>query len=318
MLSYLTGPFAVLVTDASRRSGLWTAIGITSGLAWFAMPSGWERFLLRIDHAGFVVLSWLLVTGFSTLAGYSAWARGILQATGELDSIPPRLPRWMQGPLPVATIGMLVPGLGLLFAGHRRAAAAAFWLPAPLVLATLVMWNSGWLWTWNSASERHGLPSAFLEWVFLGVIALGCVSAVGWVVQALDGARRAGDAGEEHRSARVGRGDWAALALVISAAVFLVVFEPSDAARDLNGLAISLEQDGYGVLPLHLTRAAIRLDPSRPAYTLHALELYQALGQDSRAQESRAELDRRMGPYVSALRQEGWRQTALDSAPHAP
>jgi hypothetical protein len=206
----------------------------------------------------------------------------------------------------VASAGWLVPGLGLQFAGHRRAAAACLWLSGPLVFATLVMWNAGWLWSWNLAAGSGGLPAAFLEWLFLGVVALGCTSAVAWIVQALEGVRRT----RLHRRSMGRRGDWTALALAGAIAVFVVAFEPADVARDLDALAISLEQDGYRVLPLHLARATVRLDPSRPGYLLHAMELHQALGQGWRAQELRAELEERMGPYVSSLRREGWRRTS--------
>jgi len=162
--------------------------------------------------------------------------------------------------------------------------------------------RAGWLWNLNSGSQRAGLPGSVLEWVFLAAAALIATGGLFWVVQALEGLRRA-QPGNARGSSRAA---WTAGALLVTLMVSCFAFRPDGVARNLDQQAFSLEAGGYRVIPVLMTCAATRLDPSHPEYALHTVNLYEMSGQTARAERARAKLDRQLSPYVNTLRREGW------------
>ena len=59
------------------------------------------------------------------------------------------------------------------------------------------------------------------------------------------------------------------------------------------------------IIPLHLSRAAVRLDPSRPEYVIRTIGFYEANGDQSTADAMRRELVARLEPSVPLLEEEG-------------
>jgi hypothetical protein len=118
------------------------------------------------------------------------------------------------------------------------------------------------------------------------------VSAILWLIQALDGARRVSSS----RSLVVA--DTASLALLASLAVFAVAFRPASLALNLHSTAVTLRSDGYQLIPLGLNEAAVRLDPATPAYLAEAVELYGAVGMWDKAREKSRLLEERAKEYT--------------------
>ena len=55
------------------------------------------------------------------------------------------------------------------------------------------------------------------------------------------------------------------------------------------------------MIPLGMEQAAMRLDPSRPRYVMHAAELHDRLGQTEEARALRSELRTRWHEYAEML-----------------
>ena len=59
------------------------------------------------------------------------------------------------------------------------------------------------------------------------------------------------------------------------------------------------------IIPLYMTRAAVRLDPSKPSYSMRMIGLYEEKGEQAAADALRRELVARLGPSISLLEEEG-------------
>jgi hypothetical protein len=166
------------------------------------------------------------------------------------------------------------------------------------VVAAIVLWHAPALWRLSQAGilVEH---SEILERIFLVMGAGGALGALAWIIQALDGARLAGDRTE---GTPVRHGDRAAAALVIAIAALLVTFKPARVAETLDRFAISLSEDGLRIIPLAATQAAMQLDPSRPEYAVKAIERNEALGRRTAALAIRTDLAERWRPYERMLR----------------
>ena len=128
-----------------------------------------------------------------------------------------------------------------------------------------------------------------------GILAVGLI---GWIAQALEGARQMmGEPGIRHRM----RGDWYAAALLCTLVGMAIVWDPTTAARHMDNGGIVLREKGFQVIPLHLTRGAYRLDPGPSEYPVRVLELYEELGRRDEAIRLRQELDGNLASYLALV-----------------
>jgi hypothetical protein len=300
-LTYLLGPFALLLTDRGRQGRGWVAAGIASGLAGIGMVVWRDRILLAVD-VGWAIVLLMITTALVALLWFSAWSRALMM-TGEPDMTRRRLrreqiPSWLKKPWSLGAVSFLVPGLGLLLTGRLRRAAIVLWLGQLGIVAGLTLYHSPWAWQVNKNSALGAIDSNLLEGSFLLAGAILIASIAGWIVQALEGSRQA--LLTRSGSTRA-RGDWYALALVGSLAAMALVNDPAPIAQNLDEQAGRLHQSGCKVIPLALTLAAHHCDPAQSRYPIQAMGLYEELGRPDRAAAMRVRLDRNLGPFVNLV-----------------
>jgi len=317
ILAYVLGPLAGLVTPAGRLSREWMFLAIVSAAAWIS--SIWLTAPLEVlvrkgnlvGWVGAVALVVLLVIGFL------AWCRGLVFATPRGGAVPQT--GWATRPWLVGSLGAIAPGLGLAIVGRSRRAAAALLNAGLLLLGLLVLTSAGTLWM---GTERVPQLRPILEWVFLGAALVTFLGAIVWVVLALEGVRLVPGARSEAR--RWGRwGDVSAVALLVSVIAFAVLFRPAPLARQMDESGVSLTGSGYRILPGFFFQAAMRLDPSRTVYVLHAAELEEAKGNEAAALALRGELEQRIEPVLAKDREranatEVTTETAIPLVPLPP
>lgn len=299
LLSYLLGPFAVLVTRSGRQSRFWVSVALGSVAAFNISYWRLKIFYPPLEHGGIasVVLFWIVC--LAALAGFAAWARGVILIGRHKGWLLKQLPAWLRQPLAAGALGFLVPGLGLLVTGHAKRAACALWTAGASLVSILVISQAAALWRWNLKAGSLAVPGDRLELAFLAAGAVGFIGALVWIVQALDGARLAGDGSEGRGGAR---GDLYAIALLAVVVIMSAAFEGEFAARPLGRLAVSARLEGMRIIPLCMSLAAVHLDPSRPEYMMHAAGLYDDLGRRGAADAIREELRASWRPYVELLR----------------
>ncbi len=222
-----------------------------------------------------------------TLTWATAWARSVLYLGkgGRLDLA--RIPGWFRDPGVIGVLGFLVPGSGLLLAGHRVRAAAAIWLVGPCLLSLFFLLQAGRIWSLNQAAAARGLHVRALEMILIGTALIAILAGIAWIGQALDGARL-----RAAQLATLGtpRGDWFVILLIAVIAVSVVTFDGTSLARDIDNLVITMRHQGLRVIPLYSARLASRLDPSEPLYLLRTAQIHDDLGHRLRARLLRAEL----------------------------
>ena len=300
-LTYLLGPLALLLTPQGRRNRIWLAAALGSGLAGLVMLWRWQDILSRIE-SGSPILFWSVVTSLVILTGFTTWARAIYLTGENADRPAQRWPRWLMKPWAIGGLGFLVPGLGLLLAGCRKRAVAVLWLYWPAVLSVLLLAHATWMWDWQRNSGVQTVSANTIEYIMMIAAMVAFLGVLGWIAQALDGARQV----SSQYSAWVRpRSDWYAAALMGAIVVLAVVSEPASIAKRLDRLGGSLRREGYQVIPLCLTLTANRLDPSRPVYVMQAIELYDELGKSEAAARLQDELNEDMQPYLMMLRESG-------------
>jgi hypothetical protein len=291
-LAYLVGPVTISRWLSGRSSLLWSALGFGSVLTGFCLLMLRSRFDAWVETTSFGLLWWFVIVPPLVLLIGFVWARSVT-AAGRLNPVAfSRLPKRLRSPAAVAAAGVLVPGLGLTLTGRSRLAGCAFLLVAPLAAAAVVFSRWHWLWDRSRTPVPAGVSGHGLEVVFVATIAVASVSAILWLIQALDGARRVSSS----RSLVVA--DTASLALLASLAVFAVAFRPASLALNLHSTAVTLRSDGYQLIPLGLNEAAVRLDPATPAYLAEAVELYGAVGMWDKAREKSRLLEERAKEYT--------------------
>ena len=299
LLAYFAGPFSILATRRGKRSLFWIWTAIISCAAASAAAVRWIGVIPRAAHGfGLGSLLWLVAACLAIVAGFTAWARGVF-LVGRWKYAPlRRLPAWIRHPAAVCLMGFLFPGFGLHAAGFPRRAACALWTVSLIAISIVALAHSPAIWRWNLGAGSFALPPDTLELAFVAIGALGLLGALVWIVQALDGARLAEQlSGAEPRP----RGDLAAAALLVASIAFVAWFQPADLAVSLDRFAVASFDEGLRVVPLHAAEAAMRLDPSRPVYALHAIEINEALGRTERAGELRRDLVSRWGAYALPL-----------------
>ncbi|MBU8871553.1 MAG: hypothetical protein KOO60_11875 [Gemmatimonadales bacterium] len=301
MLTYLLGPFALLLTGRGRQNRTWLFTGCSSGLVGLGLMVGRGSIMAGIE-SGLAIVMLGLLTVLVVMAGFSAWARALVLTKDPDPAVRAMqhqaFPSWLHKPWVLGSLGFLAPGLGLLLAGRARRAAAVLWACQLGVLAGLVVLHARWIWQVNVSSDIGALDPNRLEVIFMGA-ALACLlSGMGWVGLALEGGRQAASA---HGGSRLPRGDWYSLALVASLAVFAFTADPVMVAEGLDAQGQRLQELGYRVIPLTMSVAAHRCDPSRARYAIQAVDLYAELGHGDKAEELRSRLDQNLGDFVELV-----------------
>ena len=92
---------------------------------------------------------------------------------------------------------------------------------------------------------------------------------------------------------------------MISMIAFSILSKPAVLAEALDRGAAVANSEGMQIIPLHLSRAAVRLDPSQPGYVIRTIELYEKMGEEVRADKMRSELIARIEPSIPLLEEEG-------------
>jgi hypothetical protein len=315
--SYLAGPYTILTTRHGRENKFWIVLAILSVTGAAVLFARASKLFAAPHGSGIGFIIWLSVACVAALAGFATWARGAFLLGRHKGWLLKRLPAWLRHPGTAGALGLLIPGFGLFVAQHPRRAACALLSACATVVAALVLWHAPSLWRLSQAGilVEH---SEILERIFLVMGAVGALGALVWIIQALDGARLAGDRTE---GTSVRHGDRAAAALVIAIAALLVTFKPARVAETLDRFAISLSEDGMRIIPLAATQAAMRLDPSRPEYAVKAIERNEALGRLAKAVAIRRDLAERWKPYERMLRIEAAATEPIEPrvfAPEAP
>lgn len=301
ILSYLAGPLSILTTRRGRSSRVWVGLSVFSVLLSISVMCLWREFhwSTQLTPAGAYML---LAAVVAVISGFSAWTKAVVLA-GHYEG--PRLrhsPDWIRGPLAAGLFGIICPGMGLFVTGRSRQAAAALWISCITVISLLFLSRTEWLWNFNAQAGAFSLMPDALEYIFIGIGAAAVLGGLAWVVQALNGARLAGRASGRKT---VSRGNWAAVALLVSIIAFSAFSRPAVVAETLGRSAVSARHRGMRIIPLRLFLTAIRMDPSRTDYVVEAIALYEDTGDQATADVIRRDLVNRLEASVPLLVEEG-------------
>jgi hypothetical protein len=170
------------------------------------------------------------------------------------------------------------------------------------VISLLILLRASWLWRFNEHAGAFSVEPDTLEYVFMIAAAAAVAGGLAWIFQALNGARLAGRANSRKT---VSRGNWAAVALLISIVAFATLSQPALVAESLGEAAEAASAEGMRIIPLYMAKAAVRLDPSRPEYTIGVIGLLEGSGETAAADAARRELVARLEPTISLLEVEG-------------
>ena len=296
VLAYLLGPLTLGLWLQGKHRSLWRALGIGSFVACLVLllfHSSVTDVLERLPGGGLVWLA--VVPGVVLLTGV-AWALSVTAVVYRSWRDLGSLPSWMRDPRFVMAAGLLVPGLGMLLAGHPKRAASAFWIVGPLGAGVAVLHRWRWLWEHGQSVTQPQSPAITLEIVLLLAAAAAAVMSLFWLSQALDGMRLAAKTWSRSSS----RADVASVALLVSLLLLGIAHPPTAIARDLHLASVSLRLEGLRLIPLILWETATRLDPGEPQYLAQAAELDAALGREAEARAKREIVAQRLEQYARA------------------
>ncbi len=302
ILSYLTGPFSILATRRGRRSRFWAGLSLFSvilSIVVIWMWRGLSYWSTRENPVGAVMV---LLAVAAVISGFSAWTRAVVLAGRYEGPRIRRSPDWMRSSFAAGLFGIICPGMGLYVAGRSKRAASALWMACLTVISLLVLARAAWLWDFNIYAGAFAVRPDTLEYIFIFAGAAAVLGGLAWVVQALNGARLAGRAANRKT---VSRRNWAAVALLISMISFSILSKPAVVAEALDSGAAAARSEGMRIIPLYLSRAAVRLDPSQPRYVIRSIELYEEIGEKAKADAMRRELIARLEPSIGLLEEEG-------------
>jgi hypothetical protein len=305
-LVYLLGPFAVVLTPEGRRRKDWVITGTILGCGWIA-TAVWHARLLDWVVRDVARGPILLVLASLLVGGFSVWARAVLFAGGRNLPANHRLPLPFRRAWGVGFMGLVAPGAGLLAVGCHRRAAAVLWLSWIPLSAAVFLGGAPHL------QELRGMaPDAAFERALMIAAALAAAGLVGWLVQALEGARLV--PWEERRYGRPW-GDLLGLTAVVGMLTLMMAVDLAPLARHLGREARALRAEGYRLVPLAMVRGAAVLDPARTDYRVTAMEILRDLGREEPAAELRHRLESDLGPYLEMVRREeeqrsAWRRRA--------
>jgi len=294
-LTFLLGPFAIHLTPEGRGRKEWAVTGMIAGTGWLALAAAWP-FLLRWLERGTATGPILVTVATLIVAGFTVWARAVHLAGGANRPADHLLPLPLRRAWGTGFLGFLAPGAGLLAAGRNRRAAAALWL-AWIPLTSLLVLALGP----RLHAARGGAIDASWERILLAAAALAAAGVVGWLLQALEGARLVpweGQRYSRHRSDLLG------LAAVAGVLAMVALVDPTPVARSLGRNARTLHAEGYHLVPLAMLRTAETLDPGRTDYAVVAMEIYEELGRADRAAAVRGRLERDLASYLEMKRRE--------------
>ncbi|UCG51246.1 MAG: hypothetical protein JSW58_13770 [Candidatus Latescibacterota bacterium] len=287
--AYVLGPISLFLWPSDRGRIVWAMVGVVSVVATLLLTIWWSTWFDVVEGIEHSAVICVVLVALVILSVATAWARAV--ATSELA----RWPRLLRHSLAVFTLGLFLPGLGLLIAGHRWKAAFAVWCAGLLVAAIVVAKH--WRRLVADAIGGDGLPThQTIEWIL--AVAAGCVilGLIAWLVLALDGVRAVSP---RARSGSVA--NWLALTLLVTFVVFLATFRPIPVACDLASTATQLQHQGMRIIPLALFEVATKLDPGTPGYLARSVILYDELGMRETANAKRDLLQRRATQFASAV-----------------
>ena len=300
VLTYLLGPFSVPLNPDNRgRKGLLFA-GLVSGMAGLGMFAG-RGYILDLIDKGWPLWPWALTGAAVMVTVFSIWARAALLVVRRQEQPRFRLPSLLRKPWAVGVTGLVAPGLGLLLAGCARRGATVIWLGGAIVGAVMVLAGAPAIWENNQAAGAGFMNPIVLETIFMLAAGILMAGLIGWIAQALEGARQMmGEPAIRHRM----RGDWYAAALLFTLVGVALVWDPSAMAGHLDGGSVVLREKGFQIIPLKLSQTAHRLDPAPSQYAIQTMELCEELGRSGEAARLRRELDGNLASYLALVNSE--------------
>lgn len=310
VLTYLLGPFALLLWPKGRKSPLWAAIAILSGLSCIALAWQW-RAILVLGNGASLLIPALVAAGVVSLLAFTSWAMALHQAFISRTRSHSTFPGWMRSAWAVTGLGLLAPGLGLFLTGSRKRAVAALWLLWPTFGAAVILAHAGWTWRWLQSSIHHPRIEVIFENLMMALAAVLMLGTLGWLVQALVGLHQRSRRQGRHSSAH---GDRYAAALLVAVVALAVLAQPADIASLISDASGQLHDQGFQVIPLQLARSAQKLDPSEATYDLQVAALHQEQGHVEEAAKVQRALDRDLQVYYGML----VRQNSEPAAPEVP
>lgn len=299
-LSYLLGPFSVPLNPDHRNRRILMSLGLVSGMAGLGMLAG-RGFVLDLVSKGWPLWQVALVATVVIVTAFSVWARNAQLVVQHHGQPRHRLPAIFRKPWAVGLTGLAAPGLGLLLAGCARRGAAVIWSGCMVAASAMVLVGAPAIWAGNHAGQPGSLNPLVLEYVFMAAAVILLAGLIGWVAQALEGARQMmEEPGIRHRM----RGDWYAAALLATLVGVALAWDPSTMAGHLDGGSVVLREQGYRLIPLEMSLAAHRLDPAPSQYAIRAMELSEELGRTEEAAALRSELDGNLASYLALVQAE--------------
>ena len=310
LLSYLLGPLAIVLTPEGRRSRRWVGAGIFFAIAWVALAVGGGSILGMLSE-GALTAPWLVFLVLALAGGFTVWARALGLAGGRHRPTLHRMPLLLRRPWSAGILNCLAPGLALLVGGRPWSAGAVLWSfwAATAGLVTLV--GARRVTTSNADAGMVFRPSVAFEIMLMTATVLVCGGFLVWLIQSLAGFGRIVP---EVALRRRPRADRLALVLMGTLLVFVFAWDPPTVGGALHGRALAWQQDGYRVIPLALSLAARKCDPTGVDYAVTAIELNRELGRDEAAAALRADLDRQLASYLALRRKEEARAQVTSAA----
>lgn len=293
--AYLLGPVATALRPEGQRSVVWTSVGLGALGAGLTMLAFWSVIARWLESIPNGAVLWLVMVPLITISLATSWVRAVAVASCTRPASISFPFSWIRRPWAVGLLGTLVPGLGLMITGHPKRAAWTFWIVGPIAAAAIILFNWRWLWERNQSSVPSGMSATALEITLLAAVGVAVVMLLIWIVQALDGVRRVSSSRSRALTDATG------IALLVSLVLFFTTFRPASFAQNLDVAAISLQQNGFSLIPLGLCEAATRLDPAKPAYLARAAELNEALGMKKAALAKKEIIEQRAREYIELV-----------------
>ncbi|MEN8006191.1 MAG: hypothetical protein ABFS42_04210 [Candidatus Krumholzibacteriota bacterium] len=274
--------------------------GLISGMAGLGLFAG-RGLILDLIANGWPLWPWALTGAVVMVTASSIWARAAqLVVQGERQP-QYRLPSIFRKSWAVGVTGLVAPGLGLLMAGCAKRGAAVIWTGWVIVGAAMILAGGPGIWASNQAAGPGSMNPMTMEIIFMLAAGILLAGVIGWIAQALEGARQMmGEPGIRHRM----RGDWYSAALLCTLLGMLVVWDPSTMAVHMDGGSVVLQENGFRLIPLKLAQGAHRLDPAPSQYAIRAMELCEELGRTEEAARLRSELDGNYSSYRALVQAE--------------
>jgi len=300
VLSYLLGPFALLLWTKGGKASFWSFTSLFSGIGSIIIAWKW-RSILALGSGGSLLMPLLVLTGVLSLLAFTSWARALQLAFASRTRSHTSWPGWMRSSWAVTGLGFLAPGLGLYLTGCYRRALAAVWSFWPVFLAGVILAHAGWTWQWlqnplNTSGNKEMFETMIM--VAAGITVLGFA---GWLVQALAGLHRLSLSSPS--TSRV-HGDHYAVALLVMVVALAVLSPSADIASFLNDTGEQLHQEGFQLIPLQLARSARALDPSELTYSLQVAALHRERGDTEAADTMQQNLDQNFQVYLGMMGQQ--------------